>query len=137
MNSCQQQWERKGLRLPPVPRNAIRHRIWKPGQTTRVSYSAVSEKIPTVIPHAEFGAPNCCGCLVGAISSGTAEIICNECGDVIAYVTPENLRQVLSDMESQLDLATALCRHCGAVNLLPGFSHVNAFVCQTCGKANG
>jgi hypothetical protein len=98
---------------------------------------AMPEEISTIVPHADFGAHDCCGCLVGTASGETAEIVCNECGEVIACVPPENLRKVLNDMEAQLDLAIALCKHCGAVNLLPGFIRVGAFVCNKCGNGNG
>jgi hypothetical protein len=48
-----------------------------------------------------------------------------------------DLQRTIDERELQLDLAIGLCSHCGAVNLLPGFSRVEAFVCQTCGKGNG
>ena len=39
-------------------------------------------------------------------------------------------------MESQLTVASSICQHCGAVNLFPGFSHVQAFICHECGEGN-
>jgi hypothetical protein len=35
---------------------------------------AMAEQIPTIIPHADFGAPDCCGCLVGIIHRGQARL---------------------------------------------------------------
>jgi hypothetical protein len=96
----------------------------------------VTEEIATTILHSEFGGEDCCGCLTGRPAGDFAEVICSECGEVIVYVPSETLRQALTDMESRLDLATGRCSHCGAVNLFPGFSRVEAFVCQTCGKGN-
>jgi uncharacterized protein (DUF983 family) len=32
--------------------------------------------------------------------------------------------------------AGEICRHCGTVNLFPGFSQMVAFTCRECGKAN-
>jgi hypothetical protein len=48
-----------------------------------------------------------------------------------------DLRRTLDEMEVQLEVATALCQQCRSVNLFPGLSRVEAFVCQTCGKENG
>jgi uncharacterized protein (DUF983 family) len=38
-------------------------------------------------------------------------------------------------MELTLDVTSAICPHCGAVNLFPGFARMLAFVCRECGKA--
>ena len=95
------------------------------------------EDIPTPIPHMDFGAPDCCGCLTGRIVGDRGEIFCNECAEVVRAVPAVDLQRTIDERELQLDLAIGLCSHCGAVNLLPGFSRVEAFVCQTCGKGNG
>jgi hypothetical protein len=102
-----------------------------------VSFQVHEEILPTLIPHAEFGAPQCCGCLYGRIVAGTAGIICNECLEIVQMTPPDGLRRALDEMELHLELASALCQHCGSVNLIPGFSHVEAFVCRTCGKGHG
>lgn len=97
----------------------------------------MTEEIQTVIPHSEFGMPECSGCLFGRISLDIAVIACNGCGRIVRKVAASNLQRTLNEMELQLEVATALCRHCRAVNLFPGLSRVEAFVCQTCGKVNG
>jgi len=38
-------------------------------------------------------------------------------------------------MQLALDIATAKCSRCGAVNLFPGFSKMLAFTCKECGQA--
>jgi len=38
-------------------------------------------------------------------------------------------------MELRGEVASAICPHCGAVHLSPGFSRLIAFVCDGCGKA--
>jgi hypothetical protein len=93
------------------------------------------EVIGTTIPHADFGKPDCCGCLVGIIRGEEAEIVCNECAAVIRTVPAAELQQTLTEMELTLDCSSALCPHCGAANLFPGFSRMIAFTCRECGRA--
>jgi len=38
------------------------------------------------------------------------------------------------EMEVALPVAAAVCPHCGATNLFPGFSQMIAFSCVECGK---
>jgi hypothetical protein len=95
------------------------------------------ETIPTLIPHAQFGAPDCGGSLTGRYNRGLAEVICNECEKVVAFVFPSVLRRYLDYMELHLDFSTALCQQCGAANLFPGLSGVEVFVCRECGNGNG
>jgi hypothetical protein len=101
-----------------------------------VSFQVHEETVPALIPHAEFGAPQCCGRLHERIVMKTAGIICNECREMIRIIPLGDLRRALDEMELQLEVATGLCNHCGAVDLFPGFSRVEAFVCETCGKGN-
>jgi hypothetical protein len=91
--------------------------------------------IGTTLAHSDLGAPECCGCLVGTIRGGSGDIMCNECGAIVRTVPADKLRETLTTMELALDLSTAMCPHCGAVNLFPGFSVVIAFTCQECGEA--
>jgi hypothetical protein len=87
----------------------------------------------TIIPHDSFGA-DCCGCLTGVIRGDQADIVCNECGALVRSVPAADLEQTLTEMELTLELASAMCPHCGAVNLFPGFSEMKAFVCSECGE---
>ncbi len=91
-------------------------------------------EIPTTLPHSDFGAPDCCGCLNGLIRGEQADIVCNECETVIRTVPASDLQGILDEMELTLDVATAKCAHCGAVNLCPGFSEIRAFTCTECGE---
>jgi hypothetical protein len=91
--------------------------------------------IGTSLPHADFGAPDCCGCLNGIPRGGTADIVCNECSAVIKTVPVDQLRQALDAMEASLDVASAICPPCEAVHLAPGFSQLLAFICDNCGEA--
>ena len=33
-----------------------------------------------------------------------------------------------------MEICSACCQHCGGVNTFPGFSVIEAFVCQECGE---
>ena len=90
--------------------------------------------VGTTLPHSDFGDPDCCGCLNGIVRGEQAAIVCNECGALIRTVPTADLQQTLTDMELTLDLASAICPHCGAVNLFPGFSRIVAFSCRECGE---
>jgi hypothetical protein len=90
--------------------------------------------LPTTIPHADFGDPECCGCLVTEVHGDIAVISCDECGTVLKTIPASELQHTLDEMESKLDLAVARCRYCGAVNLQPGFDRLVAFVCDRCGN---
>jgi uncharacterized protein (DUF983 family) len=46
----------------------------------------------------------------------------------------KSLQQTLTKMELTLDLCSAVCPHCEAVNLFPGFSQIMAFTCKECGE---
>ncbi len=96
----------------------------------------MTDEIQTVIPHSEFGTPECSGCLFARIGLDSAVIACNECGKIVQRVALGDLQRTLREMELQLEVATALCRHCRAVNLFPGLSRVEAFVCKECGRRN-
>jgi ribosomal protein S27E len=56
------------------------------------------EAIQTIIPHAEFGAPACRGCLAGIEDDGMGEIVCSLCGAVITHVIPPGgLAEILNE----------------------------------------
>jgi hypothetical protein len=96
--------------------------------------SGIEGGTATIIPHANFGDPGCCGCLTGVAGDEAAYIVCNECGVVVRTVPSAALHQVLDEMELALDMDVAMCAHCRAVNLFPGLSKVEAFICQQCGR---
>ena len=55
------------------------------------------------------------------MASVMSSIVCNECDAEIRSVPAAELQQTLTEMELTLDLCSAACPHCGAVNLFPGF----------------
>lgn len=96
--------------------------------------SGVEGVIASTLPHQMFGDDDCCGCLNGIIRGDVADIECNECGVVVRTVSAADLARTLDEMEASLDVASAMCPHCGAVNLFPGFSEISAYVCRECGR---
>jgi hypothetical protein len=110
---------------------------WKLGSPfARSIATLVSDEdkiIGTVIPHSDFGNPDCCGCLNGIVEGETAKIECNECGAVVRTVPASDLQRTLDEMELSLDVSVEKCPHCGSVNVMPGFSKVLAYTCDGCG----
>ena len=90
--------------------------------------------VATTLAHADFGDPNCCGCLNGVIRADEADIVCNECRVLMRTVPVTDLPKTFDEMELSLDVASALCPHCRSVNLFPGFREMLAFTCTSCGK---
>jgi len=88
-----------------------------------------------LLPNADIGALDCCGCLLAIIRGDQANIECNECGAVVRTVAPADLQRTLDEMELSLAMCSAMCPHCGNVNIFPGFSEINAYICQECGRA--
>jgi hypothetical protein len=90
--------------------------------------------VGTAIPHSEFGDPECWGCLNGIVRGDIALIECNECGAVVRTVAAGEIEKALHEMELSMDVASAECCHCGAVNLRPGFSRLLVLTCDKCGE---
>jgi len=61
--------------------------------------------------------------------------VCNECEAVVRAIPADRLQQTLDEMELDLEVASAKCSHCGAVDLAPGVSALIALVCDECGEA--
>ena len=49
--------------------------------------------VGTTLPHADFGDPDCCGCLNGIIRGDHADIVCNECDTVVHTVPTADLQK--------------------------------------------
>lgn len=86
-----------------------------------------------LVAHADFGDPECCGLLVIEPSGREANITCNQCGAVIRTVPAEKAEATLAEMSSD-EICSARCTHCGALNVFPGFSAIDAFICRECGE---
>ena len=84
---------------------------------------------------ADFGAPDCGGCLVANVRGDQAEITCNECGTILRTVAVRDLQRTLAEMELSLEMCSAICPHCGKVNVFPGFAKMAAYECWECGAS--
>ena len=89
--------------------------------------------IATTVPHSSFGAPDCCGSLYVLVRGDHVDIMFNECESIVQSVLATELEQTFSKMEINFGLSSAVCPHCGAVELFPGFLKILAFTCTQCG----
>ena len=87
-----------------------------------------------ILPHSDFGDPDCCGLLFPLVRGDQADLKCNECGFVLCRVPTANLRRTQDELQLSLDVASEKCPHCDAVNLFPGFSSMLAYTCRNCGE---
>ena len=60
--------------------------------------------VGTTLPHADFGDPDCCGCLNGIIRGDHADIVCNECGMVVRTLAAGDLQKAFDQMELTLEM---------------------------------
>jgi ribosomal protein L37AE/L43A len=87
------------------------------------------------VPHSDAGNPDCCGCIVPKVRGDVADLICNECDLVFEGGVPRvDVNARLAALTTITEAASATCPHCGALNVLPRFSEMYAFVCQECGE---
>ena len=93
----------------------------------------INNRLP-IIPHQTVGAPGCCGCLYVRVNGDLADIVCNECEAVIRTVPLSEVEAVVLAMEKTDTICSAVCAHCGSVNMFPGLSVVDMFVCHECGE---
>jgi Zn finger protein HypA/HybF involved in hydrogenase expression len=90
--------------------------------------------VRTVIPHADYGDPDCWGCLNAVLNGDTAKVFCNLCDATVRIVAAADLQRTLDEMQLALDVATAKCPSCEAVHVASGFSELIAFKCDNCGR---
>ena len=81
-----------------------------------------------VVPHG-LGGADCRGTIVAVVESGSVELRCNKCGDVVGVVQIGIMEGLLG-----LDCEEATCPYCGGLSLASGFDEMLLlFVCQHCG----
>jgi hypothetical protein len=90
-----------------------------------------------IVPHENAGV-DCDGCLVPRVTAEEVQLVCNECGAVAASISREQLEAGYVPDGLHFDkVTTALCPHCGAVQMFPGFSSIDAFICSEYGQGAG
>jgi hypothetical protein len=52
-----------------------------------------------ILPHSDFGDPECCGLLLPFERGDFVDIICNECGANVQTVEAADLRRTLNEMQ--------------------------------------
>ena len=91
----------------------------------------INGRIP-IIAHESLGA-DCCGCLVVRGRGQQAEILCNECGEVVRTVPSQDVERTSYELAPTTAICSSRCNHCGALNRFPGMSSVDVYVCSECG----
>ena len=59
-----------------------------------------------ILPHSDFGDPECCGLLLPFERGDFVDIICNECGAIVRTVEVNDLNRTLDEMQLKLDAAS-------------------------------
>ena len=86
-----------------------------------------------IVPHEVATGADCCGCLVVQVHGDQAYITCNECGAIVRTVPVKLASAVMVEMASTV-ICSVRCTNCGALNIFPGFSAIEAFICSECGE---
>jgi hypothetical protein len=86
-----------------------------------------------IVPHEVATGADCDGCFTVEERGDVADLRCNSCGLVVDTVPIDRAGARLMELAST-EISTATCPHCGALNTFPGFTAIEAFVCQECGE---
>jgi len=62
-----------------------------------------------------------------------ADLVCNECGAIIATVPAVEGDQTLLRMAMADGITSEACPSCGKANVFPGLAAIDAFFCRHCG----
>jgi hypothetical protein len=93
-------------------------------------------ELDVIVPHEIVARVECCGCLIAIRRRDKPEIRCNECDALIDAVPLEELEATMAKLSAPMweEVTSERCPHCGAVNVLPGFSSMEAYICKECGE---
>jgi hypothetical protein len=86
-----------------------------------------------IVPHADHGDPDCPGLIMVDCRGDVADLVCNECGIVFRTLPASEADAALAEMAST-EMCSATCPKCGELNIFPGFSAMEAYVCRQCGS---
>jgi hypothetical protein len=87
-----------------------------------------------IVPHKVATGAKCDGCLIIEEHGDVADLKCNSCPVVVDTVPIDRAGSRLMELASSVEICSARCPHCGAVNVFPGYSVIEAFVCRQCGE---
>src|SRR3982751_4590729 len=86
-----------------------------------------------ILAHQSLGG-DCCGCILAMYrGSGTASLICNECGEHIRSVPAESVERELASLAVSCGYLVFPCRYCGTLNICTEVAFTDALVCPRCG----
>ena len=86
-----------------------------------------------ILPHELATGTDCDGCLTVVERGDTVEIKCDSCGSVVDTVPIDRAGQRLMELAS-VEISSAVCPHCRALNTFAGFGAIEAFICRECGE---
>jgi hypothetical protein len=84
-----------------------------------------------IVPHEIATGADCDGRLIVEEHGDVVNLKCNSCGAVVDTVPIDRVGTRLMELAS---IARAQCPRCGRVNLFPGLSVIEAFICWECGE---
>jgi len=86
-----------------------------------------------IVPHEVATGADFDGCLIVEEHGGMADLKCNSCGAVVDTVPIHQAGPRLMELAS-VEICSAQCPHCGAMNTFRGVSVIEAFVCRERGE---
>ena len=107
-----------------------------PGTSAGVPLSRMQdERGFLIVPHEIATGADCDGRLPDSCRERRYGIKCNSCGLVVDTVPIDRAGPRLMELASvEMEISSARCPHCGALNMFPGFRVIDAFICQECGE---
>ena len=88
----------------------------------------------TLLPHADFGDPDCRGFIFGITDGNMGYLGCNQCTAVVQMLPAAELQKTLDDIDLAMDSSREMCPRCGKENLVIGFTSMLVYTCHECGE---
>jgi hypothetical protein len=85
-----------------------------------------------LVPLAEHGDPTCPGLILPEPRGELTDLVCNDCGVIIATVPTSEDNRRLAEMATK-SFCSETCPYCGKLNIFPGFEAMLAYRCRFCG----
>ena len=114
-----------------VPLHASR--TIRPGKPHPEMPQGEDEREYLIVPHEVATGADCDGCLMVEERGDVADLRCNSCGSMVDTVPIRGAGTRLMELAS-VEICSAQCPHCGAMNTFRGVSVIEAFVCRERGE---